>query len=72
MEIMIVFLCTGDEDVPVFCDVRTGCQPLNKCPILLAVMPVVNRGDRGILWKSQKILDLFDLLISKLAESDRY
>ena len=43
----------GNEDVPVFCDVLTGCQPLNKRPIQLAVMPVVNRGDRSIrLFKS--------------------
>lgn len=64
---MIVLLCTGDEDVPAFCDVRTGCQPLNKRPIQLAVMPVVNRGDRSILWESQKNLRFIRLDYLKIS-----
>ena len=48
-----------------------GCQPLNKRPIRLAIMPVVTRGNRSYFGKVKKILDLFDLIISKLAGFDR-
>lgn len=38
----------GDKNIPILCDVLTGRQPLNKRPIQLTVVPVVNRGDGSI------------------------
>ena len=34
----------GDKDVPVLCDVLTGCQPLNERSVQLAVVPIIDNG----------------------------
>ena len=38
----------GDKDVPVLCDVLTGRQPLNERSVQLAVVPIIDIGNRSI------------------------
>ena len=40
--------CSSNKDVPVFCNVFTGCQPVDQCFVQLSSRMVINRCNAGI------------------------
>lgn len=40
--------CSSNKDVPVFCNVFTGCQTIDQCFVQLSSRMVINRCDAGI------------------------
>ena len=63
--------CSSNKDVPVFCNVFTGCQTVDQCFVQLSSRMVIDRCDAGIwLFKLSLTDQSFQTIVFTVAVFD--